>query len=49
MKKCLKNGNILAFSIGLFVSRILPQGWLVVAIALVLAFTAISSSRCCKF
>ncbi len=49
MKRCLKNGNILAFSIGLIVSRILPPGWLVVVMALVLACTALASSRCCKF
>lgn len=49
MKRCLKNGSLLAFSIGLIVSRIVPQCWLVVVMAVILALTAIASSRCCKF
>ena len=47
MRRCIKNGNILAFSLGLLVSCILPDGCLIAIIAVVLAVTSIISSRCC--
>ncbi len=46
MRKCVRNGNIFAFSMGLLVSYILPQGWLVVVVAVILAVTAAVASHC---
>lgn len=48
MRKLVRQGNVLAFSLGLLISHILPQSWLVIVIALVLAVTAFIGSRCCK-
>ncbi|MBQ5562628.1 MAG: hypothetical protein IIT39_04505 [Clostridia bacterium] len=48
MRKCIKNGNVFAFSLGLFISCVLPQRCLIVIIAVILAVTSvISSRRCC--
>ncbi len=48
MRKALRNGNILAFSLGLLVSLVLPQSWLVVVTAVILSVVSlICSRRCC--
>ncbi|MBQ3928813.1 MAG: hypothetical protein II711_01820 [Clostridia bacterium] len=49
MRGCIRNGNILAFSLGLLVSSILPQSWVIVIIAIVLAVTAVICTRCCRY
>ncbi len=46
MRRCVRNGNILSFSLGLLVSCILPQHCLIVIIAVVLAVTAVTGVRC---
>ena len=39
---------MLAFSIGLLVSRILPSGWLVIVVAVLLVITSFFGSFCRK-
>lgn len=39
---------MLAFSLGLLVSRILPAGWLVIVIAALLVITSLFGSFCRK-
>ena len=46
MRRCVKNGNILSFSLGLLVSCVLPQHCLIVIIAVILAVTAVTGVRC---
>ncbi|MDD6490316.1 MAG: hypothetical protein PUG48_11025 [Clostridia bacterium] len=48
MKNCIKNGNILAFSLGLLVSFIFPQCWLIVIVAVLLIIMAIMWPKCCR-
>ena len=49
VRACIRNGNLLAFSLGLLVSCVLPQSWLVIIIAVILALTAVICARRCRF
>ncbi|MBR2175969.1 MAG: hypothetical protein IJ861_03355 [Clostridia bacterium] len=48
MRRCIRNGNIFAFSLGMLVGLILPQSWIAVVAAVLLAVVAFVSRRCCR-
>ena len=45
-RKCFRGRNMLAFSLGLLVSRILPPCWLVIVIAVLLVITSFVTAWC---
>ena len=49
MNRCFYSGNIAAFGLGLFSGLVLPDCWVAVIAAVLLAVTAYVSRRRCRF
>ena len=46
VKKCVRNGNMLAFSLGMLAASILPPWWIAVVAAVLLTITTFVCGRC---
>ncbi len=49
MNRCILNGDIAAFGLGLFAGLVLPDCWVAVVAAVLLAVTAFVARRRCRF
>lgn len=49
MRRCVRNGNITAFGVGLLAGVVLPNCWIAVVAAILLVVMSFANRRCMKF